>query len=337
MRLDKHPSISRRPILDGPRSRKSTVKHLPSRRSYERLSFMDCVVPPPDKRSLHRKAYEDVIKGKVTLLSHFVGCLYGGILRSGKTTLRKRMTGQMESLRKQREIARRKGEEPSTGVADSSVQILRRLRPMCSQFSVLSQGWSLLKDPKDEAKLLSRIISQLASRSNPVVENSTTSEEEGFVEENRQETQAKNIWPSFYTIEAMKEEDLEEVFSLLTKDIEEKDWEDVKYLLEDIIVMINTDAGGQAEFHELQAPLVSSASLFLLFWCLTDDLDQVFDVYCTNKEGVSTKKKKSTLTVEEVLYQIIAGITGSSGCFLETPPAKGGGPKSCLWAHIVTK
>ena len=87
-----------------------------------------------------------------------------------------------------------------------------------------------------------------------------------------------------------------------------EDWEKVKYILEDTILLINTDTGGQAEFLDLQASLVQGPSLNLLFSRLVDNLDSLFKIYYTNEEGVSTDEEDSTMTVEEVLFQALSSI-----------------------------
>ena len=57
-----------------------------------------------------------------------------------------------------------------------------------------------------------------------------------------------------------KDEDIEEMFAFLNKDMKESDWGKVKHLLEDLILIINSDMGGQAEFLALYGSLVSGPS-----------------------------------------------------------------------------
>ena len=92
---------------------------------------------------------------------------------------------------------------------------------------------------------------------------------------------------------------------------------DIQKLLDDMILLINTDTGGQAEFLDLHASLVDGPSLNLLFHRLNDDLDKVFKTYYTDNNGTSTEKVDSTLTVEEVLFQALSSIACFSGCFLD--------------------
>ena len=122
------------------------------------------------------------------------------------------------------------------------------------------------------------------------------------------------VVPTVITTE--EEEDIDEVmFSVINEAMETEDWDKVKYLLEDTILVINTDTGGHAEFLDLQASLVQGPSFNLLFSRLVDQLDSLFKIYYTNEEGVSTDMEDSTMTVEEVLFQALSSIACFSGSF----------------------
>ena len=111
--------------------------------------------------------------------------------------------------------------------------------------------------------------------------------------------------------------DFEEVFRVINDGMETDDWDEVKYILEDLTLLISTDTGGQAEFLDLHASLVQGPSFNLLFSRLVDKLDSQFDMYYTNEDGVSTEKENSTMTVEEVLFQALSSIACFSGTFCD--------------------
>ncbi len=120
------------------------------------------------------------------------------------------------------------------------------------------------------------------------------------------------------TVIAEEEDDIDEgMFSVINEAMEAEDWDQVKYLLEDTTLVINTDTGGHAEFLDLQASLVQGPSFNLLFSRLVDQLDSLFKIYYTNEESVSTDKEDSTMTVEEVLFQALSSIACFSGSFTE--------------------
>ena len=119
--------------------------------------------------------------------------------------------------------------------------------------------------------------------------------------------------------------EIEETFGIISDAMDAEDWDKVKYLLEDLILLISTDTGGQAEFLDLHASLVQGPSFNLLFSRLVDELDSQFEVYYTNEDSESTKKEKSTMTAEEVLFQCLSSIACYSGSFLDEDELPSGG------------
>ena len=99
-----------------------------------------------------------------------------------------------------------------------------------------------------------------------------------------------------------------EIYSTFEKAMAEKDYEKVKYLLEDTIYLITTDHGGQTEFLDLMSRFLMGPALNLIFSRLTDSLDKTFKIYCINEVGISTEKEDSIVTLEEVLFQTLASI-----------------------------
>ena len=102
--------------------------------------------------------------------------------------------------------------------------------------------------------------------------------------------------------------DIEEIFSSFQEAMDKEDWDTIKYLLEDTMYLINTDTGGQTEFLDLMSRFLMGPALNLIISRLTDSLDQVYKIYCTNKDGVSTEEEDSTVTLEEVIFQALASI-----------------------------
>ncbi len=101
---------------------------------------------------------------------------------------------------------------------------------------------------------------------------------------------------------------LAEIYPTYIEAAAEHNEEKVKYLLKDTIYLITTDHGGQTEFLDLMSRFLMGASLHHIFSRLTDSWDCVFKMYCTNKDGVSTEKEDSIVTLEEVTFQTLASI-----------------------------
>ena len=116
-------------------------------------------------------------------------------------------------------------------------------------------------------------------------------------------------------IQPLSDDDIDATFSIITESVRAGDRGSIECLLDSLTILINTDTGGQGEFLDLQASLVQGPSLNLLFSRLVDDLDSVFQVYYTNKEGVSTDKEDSTMTLKEVIFQTMSSVACFSGCF----------------------
>ena len=226
-------------------------------------------------------------------------------------------------------------EESSTAIAECDVQIIQKTNTEITVVSGKQGTWSLLKNEKEEAKLLNQLIDYAMNRPSssdaslpneptasqntagrPAVPESTLTKH--AVATPPEERKSKN--PQKPNIS--KEEDIEEIFTFLNKAMEESDWEKVKHLLDDLTLIINTDTGGQAEFLALYGSLVSGPSFNLLFRRLTDELGKAFEMYYTDEHGKSTRKEKSTVTVEEILFQALASIAGYGGSFSDDADSK---------------
>ena len=288
----------------------------------------------------HRAAYKTAIEGKVTVGLRVVRFNNIGLPRSGKTSFRKRMMRLIRNIRH----ANIGKEEPSTSVAKCDVQIIRKTHTEITMVSSKQGVWSVLNE-EDEAKLLNELIEHAVNRPSPSVASSSS----GASLPNEPEA-SQNISTSGPAVpvsiltndvkhamatppeekksrihkqpDICKEEDIEEIFTFLNKAMKESDWGKVKHLLDDLTLIINTDAGGQAEFLALYGSLVSGPSFNLLFRRLTDELGKTFDIYYTDEDGNSTKKEKSTMTVEEILFQGLASIAAFGGSFSDDDVSK---------------
>ena len=159
-------------------------------------------------------------------------------------------------------------EQPSTAVAEDAGQIIIKNKCSDNHDVVSSTIWRILTKEGNIMDLFHCTFSESAKASTS-------------------HATAENV-----IIEAMKEGAFDKV----------------KSFFDDVIMLINTDTGGQAEFLDLHAALVQGPSFNLLFSRLTDPLDKPFKAHFTNKEGKSTEKVDSTLTLEEVLFQALSSI-----------------------------
>ena len=275
-----------------------------------------------EKKRKHRAAYKNAIEGKVTVGLRVVRFNNIGLPRSGKTSFRKRMMRLIRNI-KHANIGK---EEPSTNVADYDVQIIRKTHTEITMVSSKQGAWSVLKNEEDQAKLLNELIEHAVNRPSPSVASSSSGaslpiERRPAVPGNTLTSDIKDAMAT-PPEEKTQEEDIEEIFTFLNKAMKESDWGKVKHLLDDLTLIINTDTGGQAEFLAMYGSLVSGPSFNLLFRRLTDELGKTFDIYYTDEDGNSTKKEKSTVTVEEILFQALASIAAFGGSFSDDDDSK---------------
>ena len=292
-------------------------------------------------RRQHKKLYEKAIKGKVTVGIRAVRFNNIGLPRSGKTSFRRRLMGEIINIL--RAMSQSGKVESSTGIAESSIQIIRTV---CLELGAIlsTKEWVTIKDFKEEICMLNQLIHQV-TLTFPTSDDIATDHEAVSVPHDSLEARhadapdvasvpgnttaptpihASQLNFSLDTDTTSKakskpielgDDDVEEMFSSMHKAMEESDWEKVKYLLEDLILIINTDTGGQAEFLDLHASLVSGPSFNLFFSRLVDKLDSMFKIYYTHETGISTPEEDSTMTVEEVMFQALASVACFSGSF----------------------
>ena len=245
--------------------------------------------------------------------------------------------------------ARRRGEkeQPSTGVAEAGGQVIIGNRTCSTLGAISSKEWSIIRDLLEEGGMLSQVFYQTSqdNQDNPSMDRASASHEPSMdedsssikpsVDEATKPQPSRKKWSRSSLFKALTtiikaysssststtvpttDADFEQVFSVINDGMETNDWDEVKYILEDLTLLISTDTGGQAEFLDLHASLVQGPSFNLLFSRLVDKLDSQFEMYYTNEDGVSTEKENSTMTVEEVLFQALSSIACFSGTFCD--------------------
>ena len=249
-------------------------------------------------------------------------------------------------------IARGEKEQPSTGVAEAGGQVFIRNETTTDISMISSRKWTVLKDLEDEAGMLGQILFQTVNNKSLLTEDHKSGESKASsggstdhsvseptkVAATRTTKLSEWIWSrveflkSIFTgsspsvvsaadneieesVVPTSEHEIEETFSIIFSAMENKDWDKVKYHLDNLILLINTDTGGQAEFLDMHSSLVQGPSFNLLFSRLVDELESQFEVYYTNEEGESTEKEDSIMTTEQVLFQCLSSIACYSGTF----------------------
>lgn len=279
-----------------------------------------------EKRQKYRQACEKVIREKLSVSVCPVRFNNVGLPRSGKTSFWRRMMGEILNIM----MARKNGEkeQPSTGIAEGRQVIIRSMRSDVGAIS--SKVWSVVKTPLEEANMLNQFFHQ-------VVFGKSAS---GLLDCETLASLNDNAPPDASSFpqssgDLTTDQELKEVLSIIEEAMKDEKWDKVKYLLEDTILLISTDAGGQAEFLDLHASLVQGPSINLLFSRLVDQIDSLFKIYFTNDEGLSTDKEDSTMTVEEVLFQLIASVSCFGDSFSAASNSLSCTPSSCSKSKVI--
>ena len=258
-----------------------------------------------------------IIKDKLTVDINIVRLVCFGLPRSGKTSTLLRLMGEILNI-----LTANKKEQPSTGVVEERGLVI--IRNLSTEIATISSGiWSKVENLQEEAGLYNQLLYQVANSEPTRAEKDSGTFIEGSAAlqlhiESDRALEYRASSPISDPTKSMEHE----VLSAFQESMESEDWNKVKYLLNDTVLLINTDTGGHAEFLEMHAALVMGPSLYLLFSRLTDQLDSLYKVCYTNEDGVSTDKEDSTLTVEEVLFQALSGIECFSEFFLENDATK---------------
>ena len=295
----------------------------------------------------HKLAYMKAVRGGMTLDICPVRLNHIGLPRSGKSTFCRRIMGEISNIRE----AMEHGEtfQASTGLAEVRGQVF--IRNMHTNLGTIqAEGdWSVLNNLEEEASMLCQSIYLRAGENHPSSSSSSstiTSNSSPSSSSSPYSSAAKalpmkpcpsaasseqsflpKLWGKFLSLFDKGpggKQDLEETFVILEEAM--KEGETVKFLLDGMILLINSDMGGQAEFLDLQAALVLGPSLNFLYFRLVDELNRTFETYYTNKEGVSSKKECSTATVEQVLMQALSAVTCLGQSYWDEEDSTAGSP-----------
>ena len=255
--------------------------------------------------------------------------LFVGPSRLGKTTARRRLTGEIVDINSAGE-----SEQISTGVVETGHRIV--LRNISHTTAVVTPSeWSATKDLTHEACILLQFfhhkkpsqtkgnlngtndqkIIDAESKSPPQAEH--PSERSKFRRSFKKKK--KNVVQFFRKNFQIKRRDTttdskidlvmtdNEIFDFFQEAVT-TNWEEVKFLLENTALLNMSDTGGQPEFMDMLPALVIGPALYLVFCKLTQDLQSSYIVSYLSPSGESTTPVESTYTVVEVMFQALSAI-----------------------------
>ena len=266
------------------------------------------------------KAYQHIISTQAIIELPFLKIVFLGAPRLGKTTMRRRLTREIDDIDSAGEA-----EQPSTGILESEHNVI--IRNLSSTTAIVtSSEWSSTKDISEEVRMLFQFIFQTYNDMSPMEESQITADNVYIHHEPQaspQSTDQQGSVVDFKPLPAtgaapseaslskkdsiMSDEEIQEFFS---KALSTDNWEEeIKYLLKDTALLSMSDVGGQPEFMDMQPAFVLGPALYLVFCNLSRALQDHYSVSYLHSSDGSTKPDKSFYTVEEVIFQALSAIT----------------------------
>ena len=263
-----------------------------------------------------------------------------GAPRLGKTTMRRRLTGEIDDISSSGE-----GEQPSTGIVESGCSIV--IRNLSSTTALITESeWIANKDLTEEACAIlqyfySHISEKKAVQSSTDVSNTAPSPSSEVKGEDCNQVSGIEIQVSDFVSASSDSEDTtsadvvsskptpsapapassdhdsytpppEYAFSIpemIRNAVSPKCWREITQVCRDTAFLNMGDTGGQPEFMDMQPALTVGPALYLFFCKLTDDLDSLYKVsYLSPSTGESTVPRESAYTAKEVLFTSLASI-----------------------------
>ncbi len=249
-----------------------------------------------EKKKYIRK-YQEILNERLCLEISLIRLVHLGLPRAGKTITQLRLFNKIVDI-----LTEGIKDHPSTGVAETYQVIIGLIE---------SQKWSISKNLQEEMGILNELFVHATA---PTTSTSDTSHINIFTSD--RSSCAGNSAPSDQSVPSSSSENpsrapltTEGIEDLLQETIATQDFDKAIRQLDNTIMLLNSDMGGQAAYLEMLGPLVVGPSLYLVYHRLTDQLDEEYDIWATNDEGESTEKEKSTITVEDFLFQALTSIS----------------------------
>ena len=284
----------------------------------------------------HYEAYKKAIEGGLSLTLRYLKFLFFGPPRSGKTSTRRRLIGEIVNLHQLGVHS------ISTGVAEANDVIIKKLTS--EPAAIEGSQWRSLKKSTEDVKLdniysegdfsyLAQLFYRLiyknttpgATGSEPVQDNSASHHlaAKGDQTQDLSDLSITSASTTDHKVEGteLNKEDakvdhltdtegveIKNAFEKLTTILQSDSPEDLKRLLEELTMINMTDVGGQPAFLDMLPALTTGPALYFLFFRLDQELGKHYPVrFCPaeNKEDITLE---SSYCIKEVLHQCLASI-----------------------------
>ena len=284
----------------------------------------------------------------------YLKVLFFGPPRTGKTSMRRRLVGEIQNLAKE-------PVQPSTGTAETYDVIVKPVedRTTTSTAVITKSKWSTVKsllgkekgthetDLDEELQILYQIINGVVltteKRSNvsgPVDEKETHSKATKVKTDTIPShnlkmpilQQASSVIEHQGNALSTKEmEDIEKAFVAFEKVLHTPGQEELKVLLDGTMLINMVDTGGQPAFLEMLPALTMGPALYLIFFRLNQKLKQRYQIQYVSEHNEDVQLDDSVYTIEEVIFQALSSIA----CFSCTASKKASIPNPSYAAMLI--
>ena len=269
------------------------------------------------------EAYRYFASTKDSLDMLFLKFLFVGPPRLGKTTIRRRLMGEIINLKSAGEAG---NFQPSTAVVETGDSVM--IRKVSNTSAVVTEwDWCATKNLEDEACMLfHNFVDSLngkntnqdkvekvigLSSSPPECSRSFTPLKDisGLAtlsnEINTYQIASPECFSSFTALQ-----DIPDLAALSNEMMSSPYWKDVKCMFKAHLRM--EDTGGQPELMDMLPALTIGPGLYLLFVNLENDLHDKYSVSYCHESGLCTIPEMSSHTVEEMMLSTLSSISCSS-------------------------
>ena len=299
----------------------------------------------------HYKAYQQALKEGVAIPLKYLRVLFFGPPRTGKTSMRRRLVGEIQNLAKE-------AVQASTGTAEHYDVIVKLVEDkitdkISTSTTVITKSkWSTVKalfgkeksshetDLDEEMQLLYQFIYSVApqtenrypvtKKQSPTVlaKSPSTVESDPNTSISQEVSSDRGLG---YGLTAKEMEEIENAFEAFDKVLHTAGEERLQILLDGTILINMVDTGGQPAFVEMLPALTISPALYLIFFRLNQELKKRYQVQYVSEDQENVQLGESSYTVEEVIFQALSSIA----CFSCTTPKKANMPNPSHAAMLI--
>ena len=281
----------------------------------------------------HYEAYQRALKEGVAIPLKYLKVLFFGPPRTGKTSMRRRLVGEIQNLAKEHLQA-------STGTAERFDVIVKVVEEkiITSTTVVTKSSWSTVKalfgkkkgsygTPLDEELLLLyEFIYGVVERRNPVSDPAIPHDEvtkgqslktdtvpsPASVKPSKTIRSSGSLFQELPSVEkpgyGLSDNEVEKVFEAFTKVLQTPRQKQLKLLLDGTVLLNMVDTGGQPAFLEMLPALTIGPALYLIFFRLDQGLNERYQIQFVSEDNKDIQLGESSYTVVEVIFQALSSI-----------------------------